>query len=69
MFTFGTAATSTWEAMRDFVVALRTFYRSTAPMEYFEDFAMRAPEWNRRNEGRAKRLRRDPKAARGAMEP
>jgi hypothetical protein len=59
---FGAAATVQWDIMRDFVVGLRAHYGTQTPMEWFEDFAMRAPEWSERNERRSKGLRRDPKA-------
>lgn len=60
MFLFGEAARLYWNAMRDFIAAVREQAGTQAPMEFFEDFAVRAPEWAARNERRSKGLRRDP---------
>ncbi|HEX3464741.1 MAG TPA: DUF4760 domain-containing protein [Candidatus Elarobacter sp.] len=65
---FAAAAILHWEMMREFVVRLRVHYKTQTPMEWFEDFAMRAPEWSAKNDRRAKRLRRDPKAPFRAQE-
>lgn len=66
---FGAASILNWELMREFIVGLRAHHRTHSPMEWFEDFAMRAPEWSARNDRRAKGLRRDPKAPFGREEP
>ncbi|HEY0615891.1 MAG TPA: hypothetical protein VGC96_14670 [Candidatus Elarobacter sp.] len=60
---FANAATQQWELTREFIIRLRDTYHTNAAMEWFEDFAMRAPEWSERNEHRSKHLRRDPKVA------
>ena len=65
---FGIAATQHWELTRDFVLWLREVNNTNTPMEWFEDFAVRAPEWAERNERRSKHLRRDPKAVRRRVE-
>ena len=65
---FGVTATQHWELTRGFVVWLRVSYNTDTAMEWFEDFAMRAPEWAERNQRRSKHLRRDPKAVRRRVE-
>jgi hypothetical protein len=59
---FATAAIMQWDLLRDFIVGVRAHHHTQTPMEWFEDFAMRAPEWAERNNRRSKGLRRDPKA-------
>jgi len=60
---YGSAAIGYWPMLRDAIVIVRSS-RATPLLEYFEDFAMRAPEVMARDKQRRKRpLRRDPTIA------
>jgi hypothetical protein len=57
---FGLAASRHWSVLRPLVAAARVARDAPNIGEYFEDFAMRFPAWQRRDAARRKPLLRDP---------
>jgi hypothetical protein len=62
MLLFAEAAKLHWSAVRAYVVQNRERTGEASIAEYFEDFALSAPDWQRRDSARSKRLLRDPNA-------
>jgi hypothetical protein len=68
MMQYGNAATGYWPIMRDAIAIVRSG-RTTAVLDYFEDFAMRAPAFLAREHRRRRRpLQRDPEIASSGTE-